>query len=666
MTSKTEASSSEENVSDTESKVAFDGLMEQQNLVVHEGSTDVETSDVGESSDDGLQWELQAGTFSEDESMARRKLAVEFAAVQAATNCSHSLARKFYGTAFKNRSLIAKAGDRWVSYRRGRRRLRKTVPDITVTGYFRSQITGKIVQARVDGSSAVKDNLRTDTYGTLEKSWSRVRIADILLSHWRCHGHDFDGGSRRPPWLDETQPKVKFAMAMDSVPLHNASTAVMEVICIKLHDCLRVWPIAIHIGKQKEKELFTIFDGIINEVISLNVEVTEFLADSTHRSTILNAESADSYHGCLQCKAVGVENPGDGADVVWPPSTMGHASRNMNDWEQDERLQRNGIKGFTPLKMICPDLVKQVPIDIHQVLYLGMGKRVVEQMLQITAGVKDVIDQQLSSTLCVLYPAEFIRKPRPVDVATYGSAEWRHLIIAGFPVVSSALDTFNVSKGNKLWGYFVFLVRGMLLPDDLFTKLKNGWDMDKTMKEFYHLYVEVFAIKDCAPEVHMFYHVLQARKNRTIGRMTTEPFQCFYTLLKKSYEPGTRSTAKQMLEHVIAAYMGTGQNRHVCVAKLLLRERKEKARVNDSIIITETGFYEINDREQNGDFICRRFDTRHYKHPAATNLPFHLVRVFRTTGMNDGEVYVHPGDIIGKGVKCNDVLSYIPDDALLG
>ena len=344
----------------------------------------------------------------------------------------------------------------------------------------------------------------------------------------------------------------------------------------------------------------------------------------------------------------------------------------MTDWQQDVNEHANGIKGDTPLKEIVPDLVNQVPIDAFHVLYLGMCKRLTKQMLHVKKAapaakmkpVKSQIDEELVSTFRLRYPTEFLRRPRAINVPKYKSAEWRHLATAAFPIVSGALEDHKHGQYTKIWGTFVFLTRAMELPDDQFNELVQRFDIDKAMTDFYERYTRVFGLKNCAPNVHMYYHILHARKKLSLNRMTTEPYESFYAILKKSYHPGTKSMGKQMLMQVYTSYLGRGRD-HVCTPRVQIRPLG-KSRCNDSIIVTHDGFYEIKDRSPNGHYLCKKYTTRIYKHPGVPHLPFHLVKTFRSIGQKDELVEVDAADIIGKAVKCMNILSYIPFDTLYG
>ena len=264
----TDSSNEIDSSSTVEPEPEFQELHEQINNNINESSTDTSSNDMGSS------WDEDS---SEDAETAANQLAVAFATVQAQTHCKHNVAKQFYHAAFKNRFRIAQAGDEWVSYRRGRTQLQARVPTVTMHHYFRSKLTGELTEPVIQSTLPEKEYLRNDEY-YLEKTWSRVSIRDIMKCSDRCHKRKYDS-SRDIPWKSQNFPPVEVSLSMDGIPLDNTSEGTLEVVSLKFHDCLRVWPIAIHIGKTKEKDLDIIFCQIINEISNLNIKVTEFLAD---------------------------------------------------------------------------------------------------------------------------------------------------------------------------------------------------------------------------------------------------------------------------------------------------------------------------------------------------------------------------------------------------
>ncbi len=675
----TEDNSSADAVSDDSmgDVLPFDRLPEQISIEPEVSSSEYDsTSDVSEKGEPFV-WEPEEKSSAKDMDTARKELPAAFAAVQAETHCKHSVAKKFYLTAIRQRHRLLKVDGKWKSYASGRRRLEKRVPKIQMWYYFWEK-QQKVMLHPVGPLTKLpqKKYLSTDKY-TLKATWSRVALADALRCHDITHKRHYK--CTLPSWKDHEQEPVEILMSMDGVPIDNTSDECMEVISIKFPECLRVWPIGIYIGKGKEKDLDRALRQIIEELKTLNVKVILFLADSPQRATLLNAEAVTSYMGCYQCKAIGQENSGEGASVVWPPTTMGQAARTMEGWKKDVEEASvtarscNGIKGPTPLAEIVPDLINQVPIDVFHVLYLGMTKRVVKNLLGIRKTtqsvamrkVKETIDARLCNLDEVMYPSEFLRRPRPINLPKYKSAEWRHLASAAFPIISDTLWESNMPSLNKLWAHFVFLLKAVQLHDVGFEELCKQCPIDKIMENFYKLYVAAFKERECAPNVHMFYHVVNARKKMNLRLMSTEPFESFYAILKKSYHPGTKSIGKQILVQVYSAYQ-TREGDHKCQPSLRVRPTT-KARTNDSLILSTDGyFYKVTKKLGTGNYLCRRIFTKVYRHPSAPELPFKLVFVRKFDGTSMLQKQVKYEEIAGKAVLCRSVISLVPEACLYG
>ena len=551
------------------------------------------------------------------------------------------------------------------------------MPTVMIHHYFTSNVTG-LENVVVGTNLPEKEYLKGDEY-ELTSTWSRVSIADALKIHDRNHPNE---GKR---WKNPGKPPVQIVLSMDGIPIDNSSGQTLEVLSFKLDHCDQIYAIGVHIGQGKEKNLDRIFDPVIEELKTLNVVVSRVLADSPQRTTLLNMDTVTAYFGCAKCYAKGQSNTekrekGDrkGASVIWPPETMEKAARTHESWLRDIKASRyekkNGIKGDTPIRKLVQDVVKQVPLDVFHVVYLGMVKRVVKQILRIkdqggaTGIMKDVkalIDKNIKDTRCIKYPSDFSRRPRPINLAVYKSSEWRNLVTAGFFLFTTALEEFKQPTVNKLWGYFIFLIKAFLLPTELWRELKDSCNLKAIMITFYHLYAKVCKKRTCAPNVHMFYHLLDARDDLEFSQMSTEAFEAAYAILKRCYQVGTKSQGKQMLERLYLLLVSKGQH-HSCSRKWRVSP-KLKAKYNDALIVTKDHrFYRVEGKLVTGMYAGKRLVLGRFDYPHAPALPFNNLWTHRYLGEQQQLFEISPADVIGKAVLCKNIITLVPREALFG
>ena len=628
----------------------------------------------------------ESSSNSDNDSTAR-KVAAAFVMTQARTLAKHRVSSAFYTTAYKQRHHIRKlVNDRWawISYRAARRRLSKSLPTITIHHYFQSKGTGEI-KLVIDKKLPEKKYLQSNKY-ELKATWSRIKIADALAAHDKLHKNQNNQrkGNNARSWKKAGKPPVEIILSMDGIPIDGSSGLHLEVLSFKLDECNQVYPIGVHIGTAKEKNLSRIFDAIIEELKDLNVRVTRVIADSPQRTTLLNMDSVSAYFGCSQCYARGVQNTdkkanGDkkGAAVIWPLETLWQPPRTMQKWIEDiaaaQENKQNGIKGDTPLRKLVDDLISQVPLDVFHVVYLGLVKRIIKQVLRIkdtgaTGIMKEVkakVDKDMKDKTSIQYPSDFSRRPRPINLPVYKSSEWRNLATAAFYLLTTAFEDFHQAAANKLWGHFVFLVKAFLLPNSLYSELENNCNLKAIMTNFYKLYMRVCNKRSCAPNVHMFHHLLTARKRLEFSQMSTEPFESAYAILKRSYHVGTKSQGKQMLERVYTLIIGQA-DRHSCRPKYRIRP-KTKARYNDSLIATKNHrFYQVQGKLVTGNYACKRLVIGRFDYPHAPTLPFQKLWTHKYLGELPALREISPNDVIGKAVICRDVITLLPHGAIFG
>ncbi len=590
---------------------------------------------------------------------------------KAATRCPHATAKSFYKTVYENRKLLPKMGDKWIHYRTGRRKLDEELPKIVSDHYFRD-LREDIPEFVITAESFPERQYGNSAEYRLQKTWTRVKLAEALTYCDQAHGRMY-ASEDDVPWRNKSFPPVEIDISMDGVPLDNSSIDVMEVLSFKKTDCVRVFPLAIHIGYGKEKDTKIMFGKLIEELADLNVKVRFVLADSPQRAALLNVASSNGYWSCIKCEFQGEKNPSKfGAKVVWTSNSIGCKRRTHKEWLANAKKARQfgsikGINGETALNQLVSDLDKQIPLDTFHVLYLGMVKRMVKNVLQLKkdgkpSAVMKEVKKLIDANLPLLhYPSEFSRDPRPIETPHYKSSEWRNLVTVAFDVVTQSLLRLHQRPTARVWEYFVFLVRGLQLDNNMFTDLKQAVNLHDIMSKFYKLYTKEFKPGSCAPTVHMFYHLLDQRETGSVAEHSTEVFESFYGLVKQSYHPGTKSMGKQIMESIYTYYSSV-QN-HSCQRRLRLKP-KGKGKRDDSLVYTQSGFYVLKKRIGHGLFRATKLETKAYKSDVCPELPFHKVLVFQESRLGTMSETIRREDVIAKAVRCNDLISMVPPDAL--
>ena len=185
------------------------------------------------------------------------------------------------------------------------------------------------------------------------------------------------------------------------------------------------------------------------------------------------------------------------------------------------------------------------------------------------------------------------------------------------------------------------------------------------MTTFYRLYIRVCKKRSCAPNLHMFHHLLEARKKKDFRQMTTETFESSYAILKCSYQVGTKSQGKQMLERIYTLLLGQAR-KHSCRRRYRIRPKTD-AKYNDSLIVTnDHGFYRVYGKLASGNYACKKLVIGQFNYPHAPSLPFHKLWTHQLLGELPALHEILQTDIIGKAVICKGVITLLSHASLYG
>ncbi len=111
---------------------------------------------------------------------------------------------------------------------------------------------------------------------------------------------------------------------------------------------------------------------------------------------------------------------------------------------------------------------------------------------------------------------------------------------------------------------YCFLVRTYHYSDDVLEKVEIALQESTGMslKYLHRIFYKSFQKAFCRPgtdkekaqrptiNVHVFQHLLESRQRTgPLHETSTEPFEAFYSVLRRCYRPGTRNTTKQAFEN---------------------------------------------------------------------------------------------------------------------
>lgn len=604
------------------------------------------------------------------------------ASVRAATNASHATGEAFFNLMFELKPCLSRMTESR-SYKTCRRYTESQIPPVYISHYFiRDGVEG---EQKHCGTTYPKKKLSNREDLSMTKVWSFIKLEDALLFDERSHGNE---ETHQYPWKKNSgSEKVGLIISFDGIKLDNSSDQKLELLSVMRRDCNRVLPIAVRIARKQSESHEEIFQRLFRDIDELNVKVDLILADSKARSVLLNLIGITGYYACSHCESQGVQNKGEvagngqvkkktGGSVVWPACTMNALKRTHENWLQNaERADASGraVKGIRGRSIILDyvdDIIKQVPIDNFHVTYLGIAKRLVNKLLQLrshggpSASAREVLERMNKLLKETKFPSEFQRDPRDFNEARFKASEWKNLVVATFPALYQPLHDMGQKSYAKLWLYFVYLTLGMLQDNDTYNRLKNTLKLRNVMEKFYRLYEKEFGQGACAPNLHLYYHLLDQREHLSLARCSTEPFEAFYALVRESYRANTGSLGKQILQNVYLTYAGRCDT-HRCKKEKTLRP-KLKDRKNDSYIYTKKGWFKIIKKLGHSKYQCIRVKTALFRPQECPLLRFEHVGVYIFRCHLNEEVCVKRTSVLMKGVRCAKFITAIPMDALFG
>ena len=145
-------------------------------------------------------------------------------------------------------------------------------------------------------------------------------------------------------------------------------------------------------------------------------------------------------------------------------------------------------------------------------------------------------------------PREFSRRARSMDFSVLKAQEMRNICLFLFPHI---LNCVGNAKEGTLWLNLSFMIRACIIPDNEFLNCDTRC-IEQCCDTFYKLYEQLFGKTNCSYTIHIICsHLLRMRAKGPLTDTSAFKFESFYGELRNSFQPGTISPLKQMLQAVL-------------------------------------------------------------------------------------------------------------------
>ena len=366
--------------------------------------------------------------------------------------------------------------------------------------------------------------------------------------------------------------------------------------------------------------------------------------------------------------------------IVWPANTFNGEPRTkekvlniVERIEAGEELspdERKGVKGRSILlNLDYFDYVNCVPTEYMHLVPLGVVKRLLEVTFSVgenrTRNIKKpLLSPDLFNELmkALKVPHEFPRRIRKLDLSVMKATEFRNVLIFFFPIVTQCLN--DSEKEIKVWEVFAFMIRACILPEEEFSAVNDN-QIKYCQKTFYTLFQFLYGTRNCTYSVHVLSCHLQ--NMRSLGPLTETsafPFEAFYAELRNSFQPGTVSVLKQMMQSVLLKRM---LSNHACSETILYKEKDTAMECNSLIYVYESNvhsIYNIKSQEENDMLICNQIGSHPVNFEQTSMLDWSSVGVYKRGGTSSIDVIIPKKNVGGKVLKVGKLLITCPASIL--
>lgn len=365
--------------------------------------------------------------------------------------------------------------------------------------------------------------------------------------------------------------------------------------------------------------------------------------------------------------------------IVWPASTMNGEERTkekviaivdqIEEGIEMSQSDKKGIKGKSLLLDIDYfEYVTCLPTEYMHLVCLGIVKR----MLELSFSVGETRSRNINRPLTpptlfdeamknVKVFKECSRRARKMDLAVMKAQEYRNCLIFFFPIITKCLE--NSEKEIKAWEMLAFMIRACILPNEEYSNVNEN-HIKYCLKTFYVLYQQLYGEKNCTYSVHvMCSHLPTMRKYGPLTETSAFRFESFYAELRRSFQPGTTSVVKQMLQTVMLKRM---LSKHVCREAMYLSAKDTALECNSLIYIFTNNTYVIYKimSIEHDTLTCNQLGNHEVEFPTTSMLSWSSVGVFRKGGLSSINVAINRKDVTGKVLKVDRYLITCPINIL--
>ena len=491
--------------------------------------------------------------------------------------------------------------------------------------------------------------MRTLKKNTFDHKGQFASVLETLLLHYILAVVVADN-PKRAFFRDSLQHSAKFACEYcfeSGVPFCKASPDETSVFIKKIQ-------------KQREEVLAQI-NHLLQNDNSEQVEALRAIVHNLNEAENIGKKQRQSSH------------------VVWPSNTFNGELRSkekileiVEKIEAGENLsaaEKKGIKGRSLLLNIDYfDYVFSVTAEYMHIVCLGLTKRLLELTFSVGENRQRKTKRPLSSPQqfndliqYVKVVREFSRRIRKLDLSVIKAQELRNLLLFFSPIITQCLN--GDEKETKLWEMLAFMIRACILPENEFAAV-NINQIKYCQKKFYSIYQALFGIINCTYSVHVVSsHLMSMRTQGPLTETSAFRFEAFYAELRKSFQPGTVSVLKQMMQSVL---MKRILSKHVCAESMYFSEKDTALECNSLIYEYDSDVHKIYKiiSMTNDQLTCNQIGNHEVQFPNTSMLNWSSVGVYRKGAQSCENVLIEKQNVAGKVLKVGKFLITCPVNIL--
>ncbi len=482
-----------------------------------------------------------------------------------------------------------------------------------------------------------------------------VSLSDVVKFHAEQH---------------EEAEAQEFDMSLDGIPESKSSGLSTDILSVRFTNCRQVYTIAVLQPARKAMQLpeSIILRHFLLDYSDAAVKLRYIIADAPKRAALRGLKQHSATHGCPYCTAAKVDKkyPSCVAGELRTDSEVRRLAQLIAEGGEVDEDVLQGVKQVSPLAELNIDIINDIPAEKMHLCELGVVRKILQLSYKCPAfKATDVPfirmhDKDLSERLLrIKCLPQFSRRTRALDLANYKAEEFRYLVLCFWPAVYDTLPP----QVSELWLLTVFIMRVAYLPDKWYTRFEDEYDMQNLLDRWYAMFEQVFGVRHCSYNIHVFgRHLLQVRALGPLSMTSAVCYESHYNIIKRSTRPGTPSTGQQAIANSLLAT----KYKHVCKMSRSLTAHVT-ARTDDSLCYMNSGrlVRATTAANEDGEFEGIEIATQAAFH-ASAGLDFNIALAFRIspTQPQRDELTYQTCDVVGKCVAVGDVVSVVPWDVL--